>query len=418
MPSAYVRALLDRIERLNPRMHAYIDIDREGALAAAAESDRRYEADDQRPLEGIAVGVKANIAVKGLEHNAGMAARSGLIATEDAAVVGRMREAGIIILGTLNMHEAALGGTTDNPFFGRCINPHGEGLTAGGSSGGSGSAVAAGLCTAALGTDTLGSVRIPAAYCGVFGLKPTHGAIASDGVVPLSRSFDSVGFLARSVDDISFLSNILVAPDLSSAMQRVRLITIAGLGGVELNPDVDETYRFALSLLSEESHEITLDASCGRLRLAGFAQATRELAIDLVDLGEERCAQLSDEAARMIEFGLSREDCDFEGDAVLLASAREKLRDAIGVNGILILPTTPQTAFPFGVSPPANQADFTALANIAGLPAITLPIGRTAELLPIGMQLIGPLGGEALLVAQARSINDRIKAYAPPVDWW
>ncbi len=410
--------MLDRIERLNPRMHAYIEIDRAGALAAALESDRRYAADEQRPLDGIAVGVKANIGVAGLELNAGMIARKGLIAEQDAAVITKIRDAGMIILGTLNMDEAALGAVGNNPFFGRCINPHGDGLTAGGSSGGSGSAVAAGLCTAALGTDTLGSVRIPASYCGVYGLKPTYGAISNEGIEPVCAALDTVGILTRSMDDISFLSNIVVAPELSSAMQRARFLTIEGLGGATLDGPVAEAYRFALSHLPLVPAEIRLDHDCGRIRLAGFATAARELAMHLVSLGEERCAQISERTAKLIDFALSRSDEDLTEDQAILAATGEQLRAEIGNNGILVLPTTPQTAFPASSKVPLNQADFTALANIAGLPAVSLPIGRSADLLPISMQLVGPASGEALLVAQARSVNDRLKAYAPPVDWW
>jgi aspartyl-tRNA(Asn)/glutamyl-tRNA(Gln) amidotransferase subunit A len=410
--------MLSRIERLNPRMHAFIEIDRDGALAAAAISDQRYADDNQRPLEGITVGIKANIAVAGLEHNAGMGARHGLIAAQDAEVVKKLRDAGMVVLGTLNMHEAALGGTTDNPFFGCCLNPHGEGLTAGGSSGGSAAAVAAGLCTVALGTDTLGSVRIPASYCGIFGLKPGNSAIRHDGLVPLSPPLDSIGLLARSMDDISFLSNIIVAPDLSSAMQRARYLTIEDMGGVGLEPAVATAYAHALTMLPQVPTEFALDVACKRLRIAGFAQATRDLAVELVALGEERCSQISEDVARKIEFGLSRTEAELSEDASIMARARALIYSQVDTNGIIVLPTAPQHAFPLDNRAPNNQADFTCLANIAGLPSISIPIGRSTELLPIGMQLIGPEGGEALLVAQARSINDRLKAYAPPINWW
>jgi aspartyl-tRNA(Asn)/glutamyl-tRNA(Gln) amidotransferase subunit A len=417
-PTVYVADLLDRIDRFNPELKAFIEIDRAGAMAAAEVSTQRFSEDSQRPLEGIAIGIKANIAVRGVELSAGMAARSGMIAEEDSAAVARLRDAGAVILGTLNMHEAALGATTDNPFFGRCINPHGEGLTPGGSSGGSGSAVAAGLCTAALGTDTLGSIRIPAAYCGVFGLKPTHGALSDQGLVPLCQSLDAIGPLARSMDDISFLSNTLFAPDLASAMQRARFLTLDDLGGVKPDVDVAEAYNFALALLPQRAESFHLNSDCGRIRLAGFAIAARELATHLVKLGPDRCAQISDETGALIDFGISRGESDLAQDIAMLADTKRRLLDQIGANGILVLPTAPQVAFPQGSRAPANQADWTSLANIAGLPAITLPIGRNAQGMPIGMQLIGPPNGEALLVAQARAVNDRIKAYTPPATRW
>jgi aspartyl-tRNA(Asn)/glutamyl-tRNA(Gln) amidotransferase subunit A len=417
-PVAYAHSMIDRAERLNPRLKAFIEIDRDGALTAAEDSAARYQSDTQRPLEGIVIGVKANIAVKGLEQSAGMAARRGMVATQDAAVIAKLRAAGAIIIGTLNMDEAALGATTDNPTFGRCVNPHGEGCTPGGSSGGSGAAVAAGLCVAALGTDTLGSIRIPAAYCGVYGLKPTHGAISDAGLVPLSKAFDAIGPLARSMDDISFLSNTLVAPDLSTAMQRSRYLTLTDLGGVEGKRAVTEPFAFSVGQLAERPSPISLDHACGRIRLAALVIAARELAVDLVELGPERCAQISPEIERVIDFALGRSSFDVEEDEAITALTRQKLRDAIGNNGILILPTAPQVAFPHGERAPNNQADWTALANIAGLPAISIPIGRDPELMPVGLQLIGPPGGEALLIAQARTINDRMKGSAPPVAWW
>ncbi len=134
------------------------------------------------PLVGVTVGVKSNIAVRGLPWTAGMALHRGRIAARDAATVAALRDAGAAIIGTLNMEEAALGAKTDNPFFGATHNPHRIGFTPGGSSGGSGAAVAAGLCDLALGTDTMGSVRIPASYCGVYGFKPAQTAVSRDGL--------------------------------------------------------------------------------------------------------------------------------------------------------------------------------------------------------------------------------------------
>ena len=189
---AKVAAALDRIARLNPRIGAFTAIDGDGAMAGAAESAGRIAQGTARPLEGMTIGVKANIDVAGLATTAGVAARRDEIATSDAAVVRRLREAGAIILGHVNMHEAALGATTDNEAYGDTQNPHRAGFTPGGSSGGSSAAVAAGLCDAALGTDTLGSVRIPAAYCGVYGLKPTNGLVDGDGLVSLAARLDRV----------------------------------------------------------------------------------------------------------------------------------------------------------------------------------------------------------------------------------
>lgn len=417
----FVTAQFARIDQHNPQLKAYIDLDRDRALADAAESDRRFKEDQPRPLEGITMGIKSNIAVKGLEHNAGMAPRAGMIAAEDADCVSKLRSAGVIILGTLNMHEAALGATTDNLTYGRCINPHGqnlggEGRTPGGSSGGSGAAVAAGLCTAALGTDTLGSVRIPASYCGVYGLKPTHGPIDA-GMVQLCDTLDAIGPIARSMDDISYLSNILFAPDLATAMQRARFLTLDGLGNVVPEPDVGRAFLSALATLPIAPERLVLPNDAKRIRTAGFARAARELAVHMVELGEERCAMMSDDLARLIEFGVSRDADLLEEDEAILADIRAKITFALGTNGILVLPTAPQVAFPHGTRAPVNQADWTGLANIAGLPAVSIPMGVDAQGLPMGIQMIGPAGAESLLISQARAMDERLRAYAPPPGW-
>ena len=418
-PVDVARQHFERISRFNPTLNAYISLDRKRALSDAAASELRYKEDTQLPLDGIPVAIKANIAVAGLELNAGMAARKGIIASEDAAIVTALREAGAVILGTLNMHEAALGASTDNPFFGRGTNPHGEHRSPGGSSGGSAIAVAAGLCVAAIGTDTLGSIRIPASYCGVFGLKPSHGAVSDDGLIPVSAQFDAIGPMARSMEDLSYLSNILVKPDLSAAMQRSRFMTLENFGGVSVDPAVQAAYQFVIDqLATERPMPFALPHPCGRARVGAFAIAIRDMIGDLVELGPGRCDQLSEELTGLIDFSIKRGDDRLSEDARIVSEMAEALKTALGENGLLLLPTTPQVAFRQEDSAPTSAADLTALANLAGLPALSLPIGRDPEGMPIGLQIIGPLGSEALVIAQARMINDRIKGYTPPPHYW
>ncbi len=417
-PTQYVTEMLARIEAHNPKLNAFIEVNRDIALAAAAESDERFREDEQRPLEGVVIGVKANIAVQGFELNAGMEARRGIVADQDAEAVIRLKNAGAIVVGTNNMHEGALGASSDNPWFGTAYNPHGEGLSPGGSSGGSAAAVAAGLCVASLGTDTLGSVRIPSAYCGVFGMKSTRGAIPSMGVVPLSHQFDSIGPIARSLEDISILSHILFSPDLSTAMRRTQFMILANSGDVECTAPVAAAYETVVSELPNCVPFIDLPESYGRIRTAGFVLAARELINSLVELGPERCEKLSPEIESHIDFAISRSDADLADDERIVLETRETLVREIGSNGVLVLPTTPQTAFAQGSRGPNNQADFTALANIAGLPALSIPIGRDSNQHPIGVQLIGPIGGEPMLIAQARMINDKIRGYFPPPQFW
>src|SRR5262249_46782901 len=209
-PVDTAEALLSCIANDDPELRCFITVDREGALrAAAASRDRHAARRALGPLDGIPVAVKDNIDMAGLPRTAGTEAFRPRIPRPEPPVVERLKRAGAVILGKLNMHEAAFGGTTDNPVFGRCMNPLLPGHTPGGSSGGSGAAVAAGFCTAALGTDTMGSVRLPAAYCGIWGFKPTRGEIQTKGVVPLSVTLDTVGPLARTAADLGIFAEAL-----------------------------------------------------------------------------------------------------------------------------------------------------------------------------------------------------------------
>lgn len=417
-PVEVIDHFLARIGKFNPNLHAIVSADAELARASARASEARFKADTRRPLEGVPVAVKANIALAGKVLDAGMVAREGMVAEEDAVVVSKLRAAGAVIIGTTNMHEAAMGATTDNPWFGTCFNPHGEGRTPGGSSGGSGAAVAAGLCAAAIGTDTLGSIRIPASYCGIFGLKPTHGVAPMHGIVPLCSAFDTVGPMTRSMDDLSVITNVILTPDLASAMRRSRFRRLANLGGTKCQPEVEALYSAIIDDLHEPPTPILLPVSCSEARMSAVAITARALAIHLVALGEARCSRLSQELIDILEFGMSRDEATFAEDRRIVATVGEKLREEIGSNGVLITPTTPHVAFPQAGPMLKGIADFTCLANLSGLPAISLPVGLDRLGLPIGLQLIGPPGGEAMLIAQARMINDRVRGYAPPGAYW
>ncbi len=411
-PSAVAAEHFARIDRLDPRLRAFVECDRAGALSAAAESDRRTRA--PRLLEGVPVGIKSNIAVKGLAHTAGLEARRHVIADRDAYVVTQLREAGAIVLGTLNMHEAALGVTTDNPWFGRTLNPHGEGRTPGGSSGGSGAAVSAGLCVLALGTDTMGSVRIPAAYTGVYGLKPGHGGVEVDGLVALSPSLDAIGPLARSIDDLARAWTVLRREPATGRPAPVAgLVLLEDLGGVQVEPAVLAGYERALAaarLLSPSlaSTLLTLPDKARKIRHAGFLASAHDLDTTLRLAPPET---LSRDLRSLLDYARLH-----RGDPGLIAEVGDALRAALGADKVLLLPTAPQVAFHHGGAAPANQADFTALANLAGLPALSLPTGRDAQGMPTAVQLVGPQGGEDALVAFARTLDAELAGYAPPPD--
>lgn len=369
---------------------AFVDLDPAASFGAGSLGD-------------VTVGVKSNIAVRGLPWTGGMAHRRDVIADQDAPAVAALRQAGAKILGTLNMHEAALGAVTDNAFYGRTHNPHRMGLTPGGSSGGSGAAVAAGLCDLALGTDTLGSVRIPAAYCGVYGLKPTHRAIDDRGMLFLDARFDTIGPLARNLDMIERAWAVIGNGGSSAPL--TRLLTLRDLAGVECEPAVLAAYQAAIAALDMPFADVDLPANTSMIRTTALASAGRAL---IADLGEHR-AEASAELKGVL---LAVEKIPENED--LLATTRHMLEAALRDDGVLLMPTTPHAAFAHASRAPATQADFTGLANVAGLPALALPSGRDASGLPVSVQIVGPAGSEPALIALARQLDLALNAYAPP----
>jgi aspartyl-tRNA(Asn)/glutamyl-tRNA(Gln) amidotransferase subunit A len=384
------------LEAANAPLNAFVDCDR-GAVGSDGS------------LAGVTLGIKSNIAVAGLPWTGGMGLYRDRIAERDAEVVAKLRGAGAAILGTLNMHEAALGATTDNVFYGRTNNPHHEDYTPGGSSGGSGAAVAAGLCDAALGTDTLGSVRIPASYCGVYGLKPTNGFVSNDGLAFLEPSLDVIGPLARSLDMLERVWTVIGEDNPIEALPVKQLVLLEGLGGVDVQPAVHAAYEKACILLDLPIAHLRLADSLTDIRMAGFSMA----GLWLIDhIGEARTLKadlLSDELKFLFKIC---ENATVQPD--ILARTRDLLRATVDEDTILLMPTAPQAAFVHGRAPP-NQADFTALANIAGLPALAMPAGWSEDDLPVSLQLVGATASEATLFAVARQLDTALDAYRPPI---
>lgn len=390
---------------------------RNAPLNAFVDWDRKAHPCDG-PLSDLTIGIKSNIMVAGLPWTGGMGIHRDRIATRDAEVVARLRKAGAAILGTLNMHEAALGATTDNAFYGRTHNAHRLGHTPGGSSGGSGAAVAAGLCDAALGTDTMGSVRIPAAYNGVYGLKPTHGSVSGDGLAMLEPNLDCIGPLARDLEVLWRVFHTLSpkgglglpspwlpsvafpSPDQAGGL---RLFTLADLGNVTVQPSVRANYGRALAALDGPAQPVTLLDPVTDIRLAGFIASAYWLIDDLGDLRRTQADLISPELHFMLDYAekqVPRPD--------VLARTKATLVEALGNDGILLIPTAPQVAFPHG-RPPANQADFTCLASVAGLPALAIPAGEDENGMPVGIQIVGPAGSETRLFAVARIMDKHLK---------
>lgn len=427
--SSRLEEALARIAELDPALRAVSALDAEGARIAAAESDRRVAAGDMpRPLEGVLLGVKDNIAVAGQPWTAGLAGWRDRIADGDSGVVARLRAAGAIPLAMLNMHEGALGATTDNPHFGRTGNPHGPDHTPGGSSGGSAAAVAAGYVDAALGTDTMGSVRIPSAYCGVCGLKPTCGLVGRSGLAYLAPSLDTVGPIASSIDDIAAMIGVMAGPDagdpdsLSAPPSWAGSFTgesgIAGLRvGIPLQCRTDATEAPVLAALDRVRAalegagctvvEIDVDGwDVGRARRGGLLLTEAEGAVALKDLLDSPDKGVMSEGLRaMLDYGRA-----LSSERLVDALTRIRQADAAfaramaGLDAVL-MPTAPQNAFPHGAPVPADQADFACIANFTGRPSLAVPVFDGNGGMPSSVQFLGSPFGEAVLLRLGRAVS-------------
>jgi aspartyl-tRNA(Asn)/glutamyl-tRNA(Gln) amidotransferase subunit A len=365
----------------------------------------------QGPLAGLTAGIKANIMVKGLPWNAGMELHRTRIATRDAEVVARLRAAGAAILGTLNMDEAALGAKCDNPWFGQTQNPHRPGYTPGGSSGGSAAAVAGGLCDIALGTDTMGSVRIPASYCGIYGFKPANAAVSQQGLELTEPSLDVIGPLARDLDTLQRAARVI--SDFGEGECRATILGLANAGDVNPSPEIGMSYVKTCTDMGCELKEF-LPHPLSRVRFAGFISVSRWLAEQLANADQSK---LSPELTKLLTYGPKRSAAQWAEDHQILADTKAAMTLMVEDGSVLLLPAAPQTAFPHAEAAPANQADYTCLASVAGLPALALPAGWSAAGLPFGLQLIGKAGHEAGLFDTARRIETELGAYRRPAQF-
>ncbi|MCS6987195.1 MAG: amidase [Sphingomonadaceae bacterium] len=408
---------LDRIARLDPRLKAFTHLDAPGALAAAAALDARLaQGEPPQPLAGVPAAVKANVAAAGLPWHGGFGAFARRTARTDAPCVARLRAAGAIVLGVLNLHEGALGATTANPHFGATQNPHRPGFTPGGSSGGSGAAVAAGLCALALGTDTLGSIRIPAAYCGIFGHKPTHGLVPADGLMPLVERWDVIGPMARSVRDLTRALRVLARPDPAPPIGRVAVPD--SWETVDTHPAVAAALHLASDLLrglGRSVERVAFPVDHHRVRLAGFVTAAAEADRHYGGQADRDPQGFSAAFRQSLAFARGfAPEARAEGER-RLAEAAAALRAALLSAEALLLPTTPQPAFPHDGPVPVSQADFAAPASIAGLPAVALPAGWTRDGLPVGVQLVGRPGADLALLDLAEELAQALQAHRWPI---
>jgi len=402
-----VTAHLVAIAERNPALNAVWDLDAEGALAAALESDaRRGRGEALSELDGVPVGLKDNIDVVGRPTSNGLDTTWG--PGEDAAVTARLREGGAIPFAKLAMHEAALGATSDNPHRGRVENPRLPGHTPGGSSGGSAAAVAAGLMPLALGTDTLGSVRLPAAYCGAVGFKPSFDLLPTGGVTPLSWTLDHVGPIARSVTDIALALPVLAMTEAEPVDLRGLILGWpAEVDACEIEPAVQGVIDAALDQLRDGGaviRQVTLGlGDLSTLRRAALLAIEAEGAVALEEIWTAHPAALSETLAAMLRYGRDAPAARYVKAFRRIEDAGEAVNAALEEVDALILPTAPQTAFAWDSPVPVNQADLTSIANYAGTPAVSLPVGDGEA--PVGLQLVGGFYEDARLIGMALAVE-------------
>ncbi|MFJ4206376.1 amidase [Streptomyces sviceus] len=423
-PQDLVDQALQEAARLNPQLGAFVTVDTEGARASAYQAARELaDGVDRGPLHGVPVAIKDNVATAGLRTTMGSRHFADHVPMQDADCVARLRSAGAIILGKTTTHEFAYGPTGDRSANGAARNPYGAERMSGGSSGGSAVAVAAGIVPLALGTDTGGSVRIPAAYCGIVGLKPTQDAVPTDGVFPLSPSLDTVGALARTVDDCRLLWEALVGPRPGGpgAARQTHMTSRLRIGWIDpetlfpTDSAVTGAAHGTLDLLGPDAAQVDEVAMPAEALLPVYStiqgaeafsvHADRMAAApDLYD--EEVLARLQD-AARVGR-------ADYYEALLVRRRARASLLDLLRRYGLLALPTVPIPA-PFleartvpaaggNVDVRTALLSLTSPWSIAGLPALTTPAGFV-DGLPVGLQLVAPPGGEHLLLATAAALH-------------
>lgn len=433
-PVELTQAYLTRIERLNPQINAFITVTAELALQQAREHEQEIRRGRWRgPLHGIPIALKDNIDTAGIRTTAASRLFEQRVPDRDADVWRRLQEAGAVLLGKLNLHEFAYGGTSAITHFGPVRNPWNRAHIPGGSSGGSAAAVAARMCCAALGTDTLASIRLPAAYCGVTGLKATHGLASIRGIIPIAESLDHVGPICRTVADTALVFEAIAGfdpqdpvslhaelPSFSGALRaptgKIR-IGVPRTGYFDkLHPDVAEASQRALDILTTlaaEVREVTLPPE-------------GDFSILLAEAYTWHARYLADPANRTLYDPVTLERILAAGDFSTaqyiearrqLALTRNAIDAVFDTVDVLVTPTAPSlperiedAENPAVASGAESSVRNTAPFNLYGIPTISVPIGFSHSGLPIGLQISARARGERWMLALAH-------AYQQVTDW-
>ncbi|HVN79555.1 MAG TPA: amidase [Terriglobia bacterium] len=429
------RATLDRIKKSNSRLCSFITILEETAVAQAKRADAELTRGiDRGQLHGVPVAVKDLFFTQGVPTTSGSRIFSTHIPDHDATVVEKLAEAGAVLVGKTNMHELAYGITSSNPHFGTVRNPWDLERIPGGSSGGSGCAVAAGLVPIAMGSDTGGSIRIPASFCGVVGLKPTYGRISRSGSMPLSFTLDHMGPLACSVRDAAMTLNVLAGIDKrdpSSSSRPVvdylpgEHVSIQGLriGLPEnfyfdrIHPEVDLAVRrmaacaesLGAQIVSVRVPDIGAINTVARIILLAEASAVMQPYL-------ERRSDIGSDVRRLLDQGCLLPATDYLDAQRLRRVMRQEFETVWkGVN-CLFTPTTPtsapkigQATLEFNGTEEDTRIATTRLVravNALGFPALSIPCGRDTLGLPMGLQIIGPAFQEELILRVGAALED------------
>ena len=429
-PVEIIEAHLSRIRATEPVLNSFITLLPEEALAAARQAERDIRAGRYRgPLHGIPVALKDLFNTGGVRTTSGSRIYDTFVPTEDCTVAARFRSAGAILLGKLNMHQFAYGPTGENPDYGHMHNPWNPERVSGGSSGGSGSAAAAGQCTITTGSDTGGSIRIPAALCGIVGLKPTYGRVSRHGLTPLAWSMDHPGPMVRTVEDAAITMNVIAGhdpldvasvdapvPDYTAALtgdvKGLRIGTPRQFFDAPLDPEVRQSVNDALRHLESLGAEVE-EVDFPEFNDAAAISTTMlmaEASACFRDLLASDGEQLYEPVRLRLEAGMFISAADYlraqQGRAVFDRAARRLLETVDLIAG----PTEPVTAPPLlqprvlageqEIGTVAALTQYTRPYNITGFPAISVPCGFSSEGLPIGLQLAGrPFDEETVLRA-------------------
>ena len=437
---------LSRIDHLDPSLNSYITVEHERALSTAAMIDKKLQAGERAPLLGIPIAEKDIFCTEGVRTTAGSKMLAEYRPPFDSTTSANLAAAGVIRLGKCNLDEFAMGSSNENSYFGAVKNPWNQQRVPGGSSGGSAAAVAGGLCVAATGTDTGGSIRQPSAFCGLTGIKPTYGRISRWGMIAFASSLDQAGPMARSAADAALLLEAMAGHDekdssclavpvdpyrtlIRQPLEGVRIGIVTSLLGEGLSASIVEAFedcRKGLETLGATFVEIELTHhhhSVGAYYVIAPAEASANLArydgvrfgyrcedpTDLQDLYlRSRNEGFGDEVKRRILVGTFALSAGYY-DAYYKQAQRVRrliqgdFLDAFNHVDMILTPTTPTTAFALGENtedPVAMylQDIYTISANLAGLPAISFPAGMSLGL-PIGLQLVGPHLQEAKLLS-------------------